>query len=154
MRVTKFLCVGLFVWLLIPGCGDGEGTVTTDKPDTGPSGGGGTENKPDTGPSGGGGTDGGDDADSGEEASAGSGGQVTEGPYVCPAPNKEQELPYDMVLSCGFKRCIPGTGCIPKCTSDDDCVTPEEIGYDPALCEFYCDTASGMCYRRWLVYED
>ena len=154
MRVTKLLCVGLFVWLLIPGCGGGEGTETTDKPDTGPSGGGGTENKPDTGPSGDGGTDGGDDVDSGEEASAGSGGQVTEGPYVCPTPASEQELPYTMEVSCGFKRCIPGTGCISKCTSDDDCVTPEEIGYDPALWEFYCETGGGNCLFRRFEYED
>ena len=42
MRVTKLLCVGLFVWPLIPGCGGGEGTGTTDKPDTGSSESGGT----------------------------------------------------------------------------------------------------------------
>jgi len=148
MRTLTVVGIGLLSWFLVAGCGRGDtGSTTVEREDSGSSGG-----------SGGGGTadaDSGDDgdadpgeesgSDSGEEAAAGSGGQSPTGPWVCPEPNIEYNPNTFQRYSCGYARCFPGTGCKKRCESDDDCVTPEEVGEDPDRVEVYCFESAQYC---------
>jgi len=148
MRTLTVVGIGLLSWLLVAGCGRGDtGNTTIGSEDSGSSGG--------SGAGGTAGADSGDDSDadcgeesgtdSGEEAAAGSGGQAPTGPWVCPEPNIEYNPNTFQRYSCGYGRCFPGTGCKKRCDSDDDCVTPEEVGEDPDRVEVYCYLPMLIC---------
>ena len=126
MRSYTLIGIGLLLWLLIPGCGSNEETQIPDKQDSGSTGG--------SGPGAGG--QGAEDA--GLEAELESSVDAPEGIWECPTPDTERKIGYDMIYSCGFMRCVPGTGCKTSCESEDDCVTAEEMGLDPSQFDFYC----------------
>ena len=136
MRSYTLIGIGLLLWLLIPGCGSNEETQIPDKQDSGSTGG--------SGPGSGGQAG----ADAGLEAEVESGVDAPEGIWECPTPNSERKIGYNMIYSCGLLRCIPGTGCMNRCDSADDCVTPEEIGWDPVDFEFYCLEGLADCFMR------
>ena len=93
------------------------------------------------------------DADTGAEETGGTGGGPAEGVWECTAPNREKNKITNGEYSCGLNRCIPGSGCIVKCESDDDCVTIEELGGDPSEYQIYCDDSSRKCNVHKLTYE-
>ena len=144
MRIHIPCLVGtaICLWLFLPGCGDGEQGNSIETPDSGTGDSAGSGGKPvvDSGP--------------GEDVLETGGEEEPDGPYLCTGPKTARRKDGYMEYSCGLERCIPGIGCPGKCESVDDCVTPEDIEWDPEIVEIECEDLSHRCLPIRLIWND
>ena len=130
MRTLIFALIGLCLAFAMPGCDSGNTDISNTDSGGGDKDSGGLE---DTG------MHDGDDAAPEADAPNDEEPDCVFGPRDCIDVNTEYRIGCPGEYNCGLKRCVPGHGCPAKCETDDDCVNPEDIGWDPATWEFYCD---------------
>ena len=146
MRTSIVTTLATLVLMVVPGCGDGEGTTTnhgqTDAADE-------KSHNADAMDNGDANTDNDDAGGDGDSAThdAESGAPPVEGPWECIENNVSVNKETGVTRPCGLDKCFPGIGCKNDwrgglCESDDDCISSTaEAGY-AMDCPVWCDITS------------